>query len=53
MGTTITINVGSGGDGGLGYIPTGNGYSGDDGFIRLTYNGTDYDFTSSGTHTVS
>ena len=53
-GTVITINVGSGGTGGLGYQSSAAkaGANGSDAFVRLTINGSDYDFTSSGTHTV-
>ena len=53
-GTVITVTVGSGGTGGLGYQSSSAkaGANGSDGFVRLTINGTNYDFTSSGTHTV-
>lgn len=52
-GTVITVTVGSGGTGGLGYQSSAlAGANGSDGFVRLTINGTNYDFTSSGTHTV-
>ncbi len=53
-GTVITVTIGPGGTGGLGYQSSSvkAGADGGDGFVRLTINGTNYDFTSSGTHTV-
>ena len=41
--------AGAGGAAGTGFL---NCTAGTSGFVRLTINGTDYDFTSSGTHTV-
>ena len=60
VGTVITVTVGQGGAGApRNYSGTSEmaGYreladDGADGFVRLTINGTNYDFTSSGTHTV-
>jgi len=61
VGTVITVTVGTGGGRGLNYLNNdySGGVSGNDnaqaggnGFVRLTINGTNYDFTSSGTHTV-
>lgn len=49
VGSTITVTVGAGGAAGTGFL---NCTAGTSGFVRLTINGTDYDFTSSGTHTV-
>lgn len=53
VGTVITVTIGTGGTGGTGYVATGNGYAGSDGFVRLSIGGTNYDFTSSGSHTVA
>ncbi|MGB0141438.1 MAG: hypothetical protein ACPF8W_00035 [Luminiphilus sp.] len=61
VGTVLTITIGTGGARGLnylnndyagGYSGNDNAQAGDDGFVRLTIDGTDHDFTSSGTHTV-
>lgn len=52
VGTVITVTIGSGGTGGVNSHGGTNGQNGGAGFVRLTINGTDYDFTSSGTHTV-
>lgn len=60
IGTVITVTIGNGGAGApRNYAGTSeiSGYreladDGADGFVRLTINGTNYDFTSSGSHTV-
>ena len=53
-GTVITVTVGAGGAGGAGYQNSASkaGGAGASAFVRLTIGGTNYDFTSSGTHTV-
>ena len=53
-GTVITVTIGSGGAKGResSYTAVVRAQDGDAGFVRLTINGTNYDFTSSGTHTV-
>lgn len=60
-GTVITVTVGTGGARGLNYLNNDysggvsgndNAQSGGNGFVRLTIDGVNYDFTSSGTHTV-
>ena len=60
VGTVITVTIGNGGAGApTNYAGTSEiaGYreladDGANGFVRLTINGVNYDFTSSGTHTV-
>lgn len=50
-GVTVTMTIGAGGAG-----STGGNYSGGDGasgFVRITYNGQNYDFASSGTVTLN
>jgi hypothetical protein len=51
-GTVITVTIGSGGTGGTNSHGGTNGQNGGNGFVRLTINGTNYDFTSSGSQTV-
>lgn len=60
VGTVITVTIGNGGAGApINYAGTSeiSGYreladDGANGFVRLTIDGVNYDFTSSGTHTV-
>lgn len=49
-GDSISINIGVGGAGGGG---DQNGAKGANGYCKLTINGTDYTFTTTGSHTFT